>query len=714
MASTVTVDFNANLTRFSSAIDKATNDLNRFQSNTARIAGNLKSAVGILGVGFSLAGIVGAVREAANFADEMGKAAQKVGTTTEALSGLKYAGDLADVTFETLQLSMGKLAKNAEDFRDGSKSAVEAFGKIGIDPTKFTDTSQLLSAVADGLLKVENAGRRSAIAQEIFGKSGKELIPLLNAGSKGLKEAADEAQKFGVIVSSEAAAQAEIFNDNMTRLETAAQGVKISFGNQLIPALSAASIEMAEAAKNGGVLHGVLVGLREAWAYAFGLDSDTALREQYDKTIADLEKQRKFVENLRKSGGRFKDPFGIEWGANAEAMAKAEERLKSLERTASGLKDLLETPPPATPNLNPDGGAESPNPNAKNKKQSGKSQAQIAAEETAKLIQQFRDATAPSQTLSEKLQDQLDTYRALNPQVKEYLQSLVDQAKASEVAAKAQEDAAYWQEIMVDSIDREIDAFNEAEEAQKSFEQSIQDYVDSVERAADPTLELADNIGKLQSALSLGLIDQETFDRLSKFVEENEKKSDEITEFWKEAARNMQDAMSDFFFDAMQGKLGDLASSFKATIDRMVANLLASQLTDFLFGADFGKNGELGGAVGDIFSGSGIGDFFSGLFNANGNAFNQSGLIPFANGGIVSSAVPFSFGGSKLGVMGEAGPEAILPLRRGANGQLGVQMTGGAPIIMNITTPDANSFRKSQPQIMADMQRSLNRGRRVV
>jgi hypothetical protein len=711
MASTVTVDFNANLTRFSSAIDKATNDLNRFQSNTARIASNLKSAVGVLGVGFSVAGIVGAVREAANFADEMGKAAQKVGTTTEALSGLKYAGDLADVTFETLQLSMGKLAKNAEDFRDGSKSAVEAFGKIGIDPTKFTDTSQLLSAVADGLLKVENAGRRSAIAQEIFGKSGKELIPLLNAGSKGLKEAAEEAQKFGVIVSSEAAAQAENFNDNMTRLETAAQGVKISFGNQLIPALSAASTEMAEAAKNGGVLHGVLVGLREAWAYAFGLDADSALREQYEKTIADLEKQRRFVENLRKSGGRFKDPFGIEWGANADAMAKAEARLKSLENTAADLKTYLEVKPPPARKVDEIetslGGAKE-----KKKKSSGKTEAQLAAEETAKLIKQFQDATAPAQTLSEKLQDQLDTYRALNPQVQEYLQGLVDQAKASEATTKALEDAAEWQEIMADSIDREIEAYNEAEDAQKTFQQSIQDYVDSVERAADPTLELADNIGKLQSALSLGLIDQETFDRISKFVTENEKKADEITEFWKEAARNMQDAMSDFFFDVMEGDLSDLAGNFARTINRMVADLAAAQFSRYLFGDDFGKDGDIGGVVGDIFSGSGIGDFFSGLFNANGNAFNQSGLIPFANGGIVSRATPFAFGGGQLGVMGEAGPEAILPLKRGSNGKLGVQ-GGGNVIYMTVNATDAGSFMRSSGQIAKGLQRQLNQAQRV-
>jgi HAMP domain-containing protein len=700
MASTVTVDFNANLTRFSSSIDKATNDLNKFQANTARIAGNIKSAFAILGTGFAVAGLTNAIRDVAEFADEMGKAAQKVGTTTEALSGLKYAGDLADVAFEQLQTGLAKLAKNAEDFRDGNKSAVEAFAKIGVDPSKFNDTTELFSAVADGLSKIESGSRKAAIAQELFGKSGAQLIPLLNAGSDGLKQAAEEAERFGQIISTDAAQAAEEFNDNLTRIGKAVDGLKISLGSGVIRDLADFTTQMLAAAQAADGFWGALAGFNTNKR-----DVGADLKEAQDR-LAGLKKLREELDPKKSFSNSLNEAiFGDVKTLDAQIKV-AQQEVNTLVK----LKKQLETKPASAPIVPVAPGATSSS--SKAKKSSGKSDAEIAAEETAKLIKQFQDATAPAQTLSEKLQAQLDTYRALNPQVRDYLQGLVDQAKASEATAKAMEDAAYWQEIMADSIDREIDAFNEAEEAQKSFEQSIQDYVDSVERAADPTLELADNIGKLQSALSLGLIDQETFDRLSKFVTENEKGTDRITEFWKEAARNIQDAMSDLFFDAMQGELGDLEQSFKRTIDRMVANLLAAQLTDRLFGADFGKDGTLGS---DSLIQKGV-DWFSGLFNANGNAFNQSGLIPFANGGIVSSAVPFSFGGSKLGVMGEAGPEAILPLKRGSNGQLGVQMNGGTPSYVNIyvTTPDANSFRKSQPQIMADMQRSLNRGRRVV
>jgi phage-related minor tail protein len=91
------------------------------------------------------------------------------------------------------------------------------------------------------------------------------------------------------------------------------------------------------------------------------------------------------------------------------------------------------------------------------------------------------------------------------------------------------------------------------------------------------------------------------------------------------------------------------------------------------------------------------------------------GATPFAKGGVVSSPTYFSSGGG-LGLMGEAGAEAILPLRRGPDGALGVAAEGGggggARIVFNVTTPDAASFRKSEGQIAAMLTRTVGRGQR--
>lgn len=91
-------------------------------------------------------------------------------------------------------------------------------------------------------------------------------------------------------------------------------------------------------------------------------------------------------------------------------------------------------------------------------------------------------------------------------------------------------------------------------------------------------------------------------------------------------------------------------------------------------------------------------------------------VTAFADGGVVQGPSFFPMGGSSLGLMGEAGAEAILPLARGADGALGVAMTAGesasAPIIFNVTATDAASFRKSEGQISAMLARSVSRGRR--
>lgn len=116
----------------------------------------------------------------------------------------------------------------------------------------------------------------------------------------------------------------------------------------------------------------------------------------------------------------------------------------------------------------------------------------------------------------------------------------------------------------------------------------------------------------------------------------------------------------------------------------------------------------------------------SGLFSS---AFSGllGGILPFAKGGLTGGVQAFADGGvvasptyfpngSGIGVMGEAGAEAILPLQRGVDGRLGVAAGGGQKpnIVINISTPDAQSFQKSQAQIAAMVARASGRGNRYL
>ena len=112
---------------------------------------------------------------------------------------------------------------------------------------------------------------------------------------------------------------------------------------------------------------------------------------------------------------------------------------------------------------------------------------------------------------------------------------------------------------------------------------------------------------------------------------------------------------------------------------------------------------------------NGINGLVSGILPfQKGGALSQGRVMPFARGGVVQGPTPFPMRGG-MGLMGEAGPEAIMPLRRGPDGRLGVAAAGGgAPVqvVMNITTPDVQGFQRSQTQIAAQMGRALARGQR--
>jgi len=111
----------------------------------------------------------------------------------------------------------------------------------------------------------------------------------------------------------------------------------------------------------------------------------------------------------------------------------------------------------------------------------------------------------------------------------------------------------------------------------------------------------------------------------------------------------------------------------------------------------------------------GVGNLVGGLFKfEQGGSFAQGRVMPFANGGVVNGPVTFPMRRG-TGLMGEAGPEAIMPLARGPDGKLGVRSaSAGAPVnvVMNITTPDVGGFQRSQGQIAAQLGRAIGRGQR--
>ncbi|HBR36354.1 MAG TPA: phage tail protein [Sulfitobacter pontiacus] len=161
-------------------------------------------------------------------------------------------------------------------------------------------------------------------------------------------------------------------------------------------------------------------------------------------------------------------------------------------------------------------------------------------------------------------------------------------------------------------------------------------------------------------------------------------------------SRGLRRAFDGVAFDGM--KLSDALSTVARSMVNTTYNAAMKPVSD-----------HVGGLISQ-----GVGSLVQGILPfADGAPFSQGRVMPFAQGGIVSTATGFGMRGG-MGLMGEAGPEAIMPLARGPDGKLGVKggAGGGTSVVMNITTPDVQGFQRSQSQIAAQLSRALNAGNR--
>lgn len=206
-------------------------------------------ALGLLGVGLSGAAFTGWIKGAVDAADEANKMAQKIGITTDKVAGLQLAFEQSGAGGpEVMQKAMSKLSV---ELVNGNKTLTA----LGITTR---DSREALAQLADRFQKMPDGIDKSAAAAGVFGERiGANMIPLLNAGRKGLDEMDKAARDLGLSIDDEFGAAAESFNDNMDLVREGARGAALGIAGELMPALSALAKEMAEASKNGGAFSGL-------------------------------------------------------------------------------------------------------------------------------------------------------------------------------------------------------------------------------------------------------------------------------------------------------------------------------------------------------------------------------------------------------------------------------------------------------------------------
>ena len=210
----------------------------KLTSITQKLAG-VGRAAGIAG-GAILAIGAGSVTAFAKMGDEVHKMALRTGFSTEMLSGLRVAADLSGASLQGMEKGIARMQRTILDAGRGLSTATDSLDRMGVnlDDLKGKTQEEIFHTMLMGLASIENHGDKAGTAMEVFGRAGTGMLPMLTAGSEGLKELIGRAAELGVEFDQVSADKAARFTDSLTLLKGSMQGVMLEIGEQLAPHLA--------------------------------------------------------------------------------------------------------------------------------------------------------------------------------------------------------------------------------------------------------------------------------------------------------------------------------------------------------------------------------------------------------------------------------------------------------------------------------------------
>lgn len=539
------------------------------------------------------------VKQSIDAMDSMYKLAQTTGTTVEELSGLAYAAQLAGTNQEQLGSGLVKLAKNMSEARQSAGDTRTAFEALGISVASLETATvkDTLLTIAEQFEGYADGVNKTALATALFGKSGAELIPFLNQGAAGIGELVKEAERLGVVFKEEDAKAAEVFNDTLTKLNTVVKGLTTQIAIELLPTFNAFLGKLTDTTTEADGLRDSIKDIIKTDFKDFVLDVALGLAHIIDAAIgvakamraiggsfqAVYEDAKVFVmaQNLLlnvinpfASGDaiqEFKDSLDQRNKVAAEANQRYIDlweydgtRITTMMRQAMAVANMptiadifdpvaaLPTPKPQAPRLSGGGGAE---------------KVSEYDQEVKRLLETI--ALVGRQTEAEKMleQIQLDKFGKLNDAQKLNLQQLAETLDATKKSSEE------W--IKYDQFIKEF-----------TGETKIQEFIDKFEML---------NRALQDGRLSFG----EYNDAVKKLDKDFQKTTDQMSEFAVQAAHNIQNVLGDAMEQVLAGNFNNIGNLFTDMLNKMIAQLAASQLSAALFG-NFGSTGQIGGLIGSI------------------------------------------------------------------------------------------------------------------
>ena len=562
---------------------KGENNIKRLGNSMQGVQGkvkNLKMAVGGLNTAFkalSAALVVGGfarfIQGSIDAADALGKLSTRTGIAADTLQGYVNAGKLADVSQKQLETGLKTLARTQFEASQGVKTYAEAYSALGVS-VKGADGSLkgsdvLLGELADKFKDLPNGPEKAAVAMRLFGKSGADMITLLNGGSEGLEE-------FNYNLSEEFAPRAELFNDTLTKIGFQFEGFRMQLMDQLLPALQVIAESFA-----------TLFDSENDWTSLFMI-IEGGIRSVAVVLMALI----KLFDRIIKS---------------AVSSAKILKRVFTLDFKG-------------------------------------------ALDEAGRYYQQFGQQLGEDKALF----DRLAFGRAAAPTQRQGtgLFTMPDAAKTARTAKTPEEKAAEQREKQLRSLAEASQAF-----VNVSFEvvETVKEQANAFDGVRDATAAYLENIGTMREG---------------------------VASLAGTAFQGLEDALTRL---VTTGKANFL--DFARTILAATARMIIQQT---ILRSIMQAIGFIGGSGGSPFEAGTTGLNTTYTPGPAPSYFTNPtfGVAPFAKGGIFSKPTMFAYangGVGRFGLAGEAGPEAIMPLKRGPGGRLGVDASAGVGnIVVNV------------------------------
>lgn len=308
--------------------------------------------LGVVGV----AGFGALIKSSMDATDALAKASDRLGITTQALGGLRYAGELAGVSAEKLDTGLTMMSRRLIEAAQGSKESEEAFRTLGLSAKDLTQipADQAFARISDALNGVENTMQRTQITMDIFGRSGAEMMNLMASGAEGFAAARREAEGLGLAVSRVDAAKIEIANDSITRIKSVFAGLGNTIAVQLSPYIQAVGDWLVRSSIEADGFRGHIATAMEYAVRAVGwlMDAFHGLHVIW-KLLQQgwYELQNVIIQGIAKLNSGLADLAsllpGIEVKPNPALQQWAADSRAGIEQTRAALEKLVMEPMPS-------------------------------------------------------------------------------------------------------------------------------------------------------------------------------------------------------------------------------------------------------------------------------------------------------------------------------------------------------------------------------